>query len=70
MQDLRACRVESTKLQATLFEKDLLLQRKEVEVRLPQNSLTIFLLSEWHAMLQRNSYVVCRSKPCLETSGI
>ena len=31
-QELRDCKVESTKLQASLFEKDTLLQRKDVEV--------------------------------------
>ena len=31
-QELRDCKVESTKLQASLFEKDTLLQRKDIEV--------------------------------------
>ena len=31
-QELRNCKVESTKLQASLFEKDTLLQRKDIEV--------------------------------------
>ena len=31
-QELRDCKVESTKLQALLFEKDTLLQRKDIEV--------------------------------------
>ena len=31
-QELRDCKVESTKSQASLFEKDTLLQRKDVEV--------------------------------------
>ena len=32
VQDLRVCKVEVTKMQADFFEKDSLLQRKEVEV--------------------------------------
>ena len=32
MQDLRVCKTESTKVQADLFEKDSLVQRKDVEV--------------------------------------
>lgn len=33
VQDLRVCKTQSTKVQADLFKKDSLLQRKDVEVR-------------------------------------
>ena len=52
MQDLRVCKVESTKFQADLFEKDSLLQRKEVEVNknpfLPQSDMLVIRSSCCH----------------------
>jgi len=52
VQDLRVCKVESTKFQADLFEKDSLLQRKEVEVSrntlLPQSDTLVIRSSCSH----------------------